>query len=125
MNELLKYYLMAVESPGVSGFEHLQMLDVRDNLQQIRSELTAEELDLLAGADYRLLTQAAAFHAELAQVTNLARERTQQNQPPAHWWWYLDVLAQLPAVATDGKRSDASEPQVSPVVRQQTSPAYA
>lgn len=96
MNELLKQYQVEVEFPDASGFEHLQLLDIRDELEEIKSEFSGSELEALATADQRLLEQAAAFHAQLAQVTNLAHERENRNPPPTHWWWYLDVLVQLP-----------------------------
>jgi hypothetical protein len=96
MSEYLQRYLVAVKYPDVSGFEHLDMLLVRDKLAQVSSQLTSDQQAKLAAADQRLLSQAAAFHAALSQVTNLANERQQRQPPPEHWWWYLDVLAQPP-----------------------------
>jgi hypothetical protein len=96
MNKLLKQYQNEVEFPDVSGFEHLQMLDIRDELEEIKSELSGPELEVLNITDQRFLEQATAFHAQLASVTDLAYEREQRNPPPTHWWWYLDVLVQLP-----------------------------
>jgi hypothetical protein len=107
VNELLKNYQLAVTSPYVSGFEHLQMLDIRDDLELDKTKLTLEELELLAKADHQLLTLAADFYAELSKIADLAQERHQHNPPPSHWWWYLDVLTQVPALSTNGRQTQA------------------
>lgn len=99
MDKQLKYYLIAVKHPEVSGFEHLEMLLVRDELAQKAHHLTAEQEAQLAKADQLLLSQAAAFHAALSRITDLSQERHRRPPPVDHWWWYLDVLAQLPAPA--------------------------
>jgi hypothetical protein len=96
MSEYLQRYLVAVEHPDVSGFEHLDMLLLRDKLAQSSSQLTPDQQAKLAAADQRLMSQVAAFHAALSQITDLAHERQQRQPPPEHWWWYLDVLAQPP-----------------------------
>jgi hypothetical protein len=96
MSDYLERYLVAVEHPDVSGFEHLDMLLLRDKLAQVSNQFTPEQQAKLAAADQRLLSQAAAFYAALSQITGLAHERQQRQPPPEHWWWYLDVLAQPP-----------------------------
>ena len=96
MNKLLKHYQLEVEFPDVSGFEHLQMLDIRDDLEEIKDNLSASERKALLEADRRLLEQALAFESQLAQITTLASERAQRQPPASHWWWYLDVITQLP-----------------------------
>ncbi len=97
MNEYLRRYMVAVKYPNVSGFEHLDMLMVRDKLAARETELTEVENQQLKQADNQLLSNARAFHNELARVTELAREREQRTPPPDHWWWYLDVIVKLPA----------------------------
>lgn len=99
MNKLLQHYLVAVESPNLSGFEHLDMLMVRDKLAGQISQLTVRERAMLVAADRRLFEQARAFDAALSQITSLTYERSQRNPPPEHWWWYLDVLAGVPQPA--------------------------
>lgn len=96
MNELLERYIVAVEHPGVSGFEHLDMLMIRDKLAEQEAQLNSEERERLAAADRKLIVQAAAFHTELSRITSLAYERQRRNVPSSHWWWYLDVVAHLP-----------------------------
>ena len=96
MNEYLKQYSVAVEHPEVSGFEHLNMLIVRDRLAEQELSLTPDETKRLKAADQRLLEQAADFQAELARITTLENERQHRQPPPQRWWWYLDVLTSLP-----------------------------
>ena len=96
MNALLRHYIVDVEHPDVSGFEHLEMLQVRSRLAELEATLSPQERARLDAADQRLLQQAIAFHAELARITSLAEERTRRQPPPSHWWWYLDVLVRLP-----------------------------
>lgn len=105
MNELLRYYQAAVASPTASGFEHLQMLDIRDDLEAMKSGMSAEELQLLIEADNYLFSHALTFYTELTKITDLTHERLRHTTPPSHWWWYLDVLVQLPAKPTNGTYS--------------------
>ncbi len=100
MNKYLVHYRVAVRQPGVSGFETLDMLMVRDKLMQQRALLTPEEKAQLAAADQQLLAHAGEFYAELAHITDLEYERQQRKPIPAQWWWYLDVLLQLPEPST-------------------------
>jgi len=108
VNELLHDYQSAVTFSGVSGFEHLQLLDLRDDLEQSKAKLTEEELAALLKADRQLMALAVDFYAELAEITDLGQERQRHNPPPTHWWWYLDVLSQVPALSANG--SHAPEP---------------
>jgi hypothetical protein len=43
MNEYLKNHLIAVEHPGTSGFEHLEMLLGRDKLAEHETSLTPDQ----------------------------------------------------------------------------------
>lgn len=99
MNQLLEHYLVDVEFPDVSGIEHIQMLQIRDELATVEDTFSPDERRKLAAADKRLLEQAAAFYAELSRFLDLAQDRQTYSIPPERWWWYLDVLAQLPVDA--------------------------
>jgi hypothetical protein len=99
MNHLLKHYQVDVEYPDVSGAEHLQMLQIRDELAKQETSLTIQERQRLAAADQRLIEQAAAFYTELSRFIDLAQHRQDHQIPSSHWWWYLDVLVQLPGGA--------------------------
>jgi hypothetical protein len=96
MNKYLEHYLVAVKHPEVSGFEHLEMLAIRDKLASEVESLSAEEAAQLEAADRRLLAQANQFYAALVQITDLHSERQYRQPPPDRWWWYLDVLTRLP-----------------------------
>ncbi len=109
MNRLLRHYTIAVNHPGVSGFEHLEMLMVRDKLVDIEHTLTPAEKNQLAEADRRLSKRANEFWAELARITDLQYERNQRQTSPSHWWWYLDVLVHTPILSPR-----QSEPDVVP-----------
>ena len=93
MSELLKCYVVDTQFPDVSGIEHVHMLHVRDELVDVELTLSTAERALLAEADARLSTHAAAFMPELTRFIDLAAERRRRQIPPERWWWYLDVLA--------------------------------
>jgi hypothetical protein len=99
MNEYLKRYIIAVEHPEVSAFEHLEMLLMRDRLAEQEYTLNNDEKRRLKAADQTLLEHAAAFQAELARITSLESERQRRQPAPQRWWWYLDVLTALPRPA--------------------------
>ncbi len=96
MNHLLKNYCVSVEFPDVSGAEHLEMLQIRDRLAEIESDLSEAEKTLLTKADRQLIEKVNDFYQELSRFVNLAEMRKAQAIPPQHWWWYLDVLVFLP-----------------------------
>ncbi|MDE0077692.1 MAG: hypothetical protein OXO50_09240 [Caldilineaceae bacterium] len=96
----LSAYEADVDFPDVSGMEHLQMLMTRSELHRDQEQLTAEQRTRLANADKNLLQQAHLFYQAIRAIADLARWReTETGVTPEHWWWYLDVLAQLPAGA--------------------------
>lgn len=115
MNRHLKYYVTAVKHPDVSGFEHLEMLMIRDKLTVEEAELSTDELKLLLTADQQLLITAHKVHQALAEITDLQLERQNRQPSPKHWWWYLDVLKSLPAQPSDKKnpRNPRNYPQLS------------
>lgn len=98
MNELLQAYVVDTQYPDVSGIEHLEMLRRRSELADLEHTLSREERRQLAKADTRLLTHAAEFLAELSRFVDLASERHRLRIPSSHWWWYLDVLVQVPTM---------------------------
>ena len=94
----LSAYEVDVDFPNVSGMEHLQMLMTRSELHRVGHQLTTEQQIRLANADKRLLQHALRFHQAIQSIADLPRWRESETDvTPEHWWWYLDVLAQLPA----------------------------
>lgn len=96
MNDLLQNYCVSVEMPECSGFEHLEMLQNRDRLAELETNLTEKEKQLLAAADWQLIAKAREFYLEISPFANLAKKRQSQQISSERWWWYLDVLASLP-----------------------------
>jgi hypothetical protein len=96
MNKLLEHYMTSVEFPEVSGLEHLEMLQIRDKLFELEATLSDGEKEALNKADRRLVERVAEFHKGLSRFINFEQRRQAQQIPATHWWWYLDVLAQLP-----------------------------
>jgi hypothetical protein len=76
-----------------SRMEHLDMLLTRSEIAKGEHGLTAEQRTRLAEADKMLLQQAGRFYLAIQKVADLDAWRRDENVPPAHWWWYLDMLA--------------------------------
>jgi hypothetical protein len=104
MNKILQHFIIDVEFPDVSGAEHLEMLQLRDKLFEIETTLSAAEKEALAAADRRLVERSGEFYAELARFINFEQRRQTQRIAVARWWWYLDVLAQLPQSLSSQKQ---------------------
>lgn len=98
--ELIAAYEVDVRFPDVSGMEHLDMLRVRSKLANHESDLTAEEQVRLLEADKALVRQARHFYNAIRKIADLETWRRDEHISSTHWWWYLDVLAQLPELPT-------------------------
>lgn len=90
MNKYLEHYLAAVKHSNVSGFEHQEMLVVRDKLENEEQKLTAEEAAQLEAADRRLQAQANQFYAAFVQITDFHSERltSSHRQTGGGTWMY-------------------------------------
>ena len=99
--ELIAAYEIDVRFPDVSGIEHLDMLRVRSELAKYESELSVEEKMRLLEADRALLRQVRHFYEAIHKIADLESWRRDGDIPITHWWWYLDVLAQIPELPTD------------------------
>ncbi len=96
MNPRVAYYCAAVQHPDVSGAEHLELLQLRDQLVSVEPLLPPEEQEALGAADALLAAQASQMQRELQRFIDLAAYRREQDIPPERWWWYLDVLQHVP-----------------------------
>ncbi len=95
MNEqerLLTVFCQGVQHPQVSGFEVLDLLDVRSALTRWEGNLSDQAREQLEEADAVFLKHAGQFYASITQVASLEAMRKQATVPPSHWWWYLDKL---------------------------------
>jgi hypothetical protein len=96
IEELVSAYEVDVDFPDVSGMEHLQMLMTRSELHELEMQLSAAQKQRLLAADQKLLKQAGRFFQAIQSIADLAQWRQMEAVTPDQWWWYLDVLAQLP-----------------------------
>ncbi|MBI3923725.1 MAG: hypothetical protein HY318_20055 [Armatimonadetes bacterium] len=103
--ELIGAYEVGVQFPDVSGMEHLDMLMTRSEIAANEPHLSDEERKRVSEADRALLQHAQEFCESIRSVADLASWRRDENVPPSHWWWYLDVIEQLP---TNSKRREAT-----------------
>jgi hypothetical protein len=93
LKELLRHYSEGVGYPDVSGFEILELLDIRSEIARKEKELSPEEREKLETADGVFLKNAAKFFAAIRGIADLAEMRRKANVSPSHWWWYLEKLA--------------------------------
>lgn len=99
IDDTIMAYVVDVRFPDVSGMEHLDMLLKRSELARAEKDgqLDDEQRLRLAEADLILLEQVERFYGSIKQIADLESWRRQEDAPPEHWWWYLDVLAQVPS----------------------------
>ena len=100
VERLLGLYVKAVAFPEVSGFEVLELLDVRSRVAAQESELDAAGRARLEEADTLFLRHAPKFHQSVAALGDLGDLRRRASAPCSHWWWYLEKLAQRDTVRT-------------------------
>lgn len=94
--ELIAAYEADVQFPEVSGMEHLDMLMTRSEISRDELHLSNNDLERLQKADRLLLKNAKKFYEAICAVADLSSWRRDENVPSTHWWWYLDVIAQMP-----------------------------
>lgn len=102
LERLLTQYETDVRFPDVSGMEHLDMLLTRSRIAEHKDDLTAGQSARLADADLQLLHAAARFNRAILAVADLTAWREDSGAPPDHWWWYLDVLTNVPQLVQAG-----------------------
>lgn len=101
-DKLLMDYAAGVRHPEVSGFEILELLDLRSRIAELEAELTEDERKGLEEADSLFLKDVGRFYESLSQVADLAKMRQQVRASPSQWW-YLEKLIQIEKVAVGGK----------------------
>ena len=87
----------------MSVFEHLKVLESRDRLAELETNLTQIEKQQLALADFQLIEKAREFYSEISRFVNLAAKRQSEEISPHRWWWYLDVISFLPTSLVVGE----------------------
>ena len=94
LQRLLERYVNAVRFPEVSGFEVLELLDVRSSLAAQESQLDVKQRALLEEADTVFLRHAPMFYESVTALGDLSDLRRRAAAPCSHWWWYLEKLVQ-------------------------------
>ena len=89
-NNLIDYLIESLNHPDVSGFELLEILDVRSHLASREPLMDDIEKARLEQFDQHL-SQHTDFWAErISEVANISKMRTRAHVLPSHWWWYMD-----------------------------------
>ena len=94
--DLITAYETDVQFPDVSGMEHLDMLMTRSEIAQNELHLSNKERNRVIKADRQLLLQAKQFCKSIQSIADLVSWRHDNNVSATQWWWYLDIIAQLP-----------------------------
>ena len=94
--ELIAAYEVDVQFPDVSGMEQVDMLMTRSEIAHNELHLSDEERQRVLNADRLLLQRAQQFCESIQSIAALASWRRDESVPATHWWWYLDVIVQLP-----------------------------
>jgi len=102
--ELIRYLSEAMDHPEVSGFELLEVLDIRSRLAPREPILMGNDRALLEKLDKRLLQMADVLLERISEVANLCEMRHRSHILPSHWWWYLDEIS-----LSKGKAVDTSQ----------------
>lgn len=95
-----KYYGYVADLEG-SGIEVLDLLFVRDKIQQLLDASGPEEqIPIPLFEQIHDLDQALWSERETLRMVvgdrELQHARRQQRSPRSHWWWYLDELRITP-----------------------------
>lgn len=113
--KLIESYETDVQFPDVSGMEHLDMLMVRSEIARNELHLSDKERKRVQQADRLLLQNARQFYESIRRIADIASWRHDENVPASHWWWYLDIIVQLPTNLPVSKKSTQAEFEVSTV----------
>lgn len=97
---LLESYATAVQFPGTSGFEVLELLDTRTSLAEREGELDPAARAVLEQADFLFIRNAPQLYESVLPLGEMAVLRRRAAPPCSHWWWYLEKLAEREPVKT-------------------------
>lgn len=90
--ELIDYLVEAINHPDVSGFELIEVLDIRSRLAAREPILSDDDKARLEALDRQLLRSADVWVRHISEVADLAQMRKKANVLPSHWWWYIDEI---------------------------------
>jgi len=89
---LMDYLNESIRHLDTSGFELLEILDVRSQLASREPLLNDDDKMMLEQLDLELLRSANNVSIRISEVANLAEMRKRAHVLPSHWWWYLDQM---------------------------------
>lgn len=89
---LMDFISEAIDHPDVSGFEALEVLDVRSRLASREPLLDESDKVRLEDLDRRLLQMVDSLLERISEIADLAEMRRRAHILPSHWWWYLDGI---------------------------------
>ena len=90
--KLMEYLAEAINHPDVSGFELIEVLDIRSQLAAREPVLSDDDKAKLEALDRQLLRLADLWVTRISEVANLAQMRKKTHVLPSHWWWYIDEI---------------------------------
>ena len=90
--KLMAYLTEALKHPDVSGFELLEMLDIRSQLSAREPILSDDDKRELETLDRQLLASARFWVRRISEIGDLSQMRKKAHVLPSHWWWYLDEI---------------------------------
>jgi hypothetical protein len=93
--KLLDYLFQSLDHPGVTGFELLEVLDIRSRLASREPLLSDQERTQLEDLDRRFLSMSDLITDRILEVADLGEMRKRSHVLPSHWWWYLDGISQV------------------------------
>ena len=98
--ELMDYLLESMNHTDASGFELIEIFDIRSRLATREPLLTDEDKSHLEAIDRNPLKMDDLLLERISEVADLAQMRRRAHILPSHWWWYWDQikLAQREAV---------------------------
>ncbi len=99
----MDYISKSIVHPDVSGFEALELLDVRSHLASREPLLDEPSKARLEELDRQLLQMSDIWLERISEVAELAEMRRRAHVLPSHWWWYLDEIASAKRKASAGR----------------------
>ncbi len=90
--EMMEYLSEGMDHLDVSGFELLELLDLRSKLASREPLLNDKGKSRLEKLDQRLMNMADFCLERISEVSDLTDMRQRGHILPSHWWWYLDEI---------------------------------
>jgi len=91
--ELMDYLSEAMKHTEASGFELVELLDIRTRLSAREPLFSEDDRARLERIDSWFIKMADFLLERISEVADLAEMRQRAHILPSHWWWYLDEIA--------------------------------